>query len=482
MLRFRFIVVALLLVGLPMVEGVHGQSVEKVVDFNFFGSDDGSGVGSYSPLDRFVQVGSNLWFTTSKGGVYDAGSICRLDLVTTTLVTVASFDNVTGKAAESPLLVISNEAFFTTVNGGTGNKGTIAKINLSNGVITVLHDFDASGIPTGATPRGGLTRIGDYLWGMTSLGGVSNRGVLYAYDLVTGATTGVVQFTGADNGGQPFDGLMQLGDAYYFTTFIGGSTFGSQGLSLGAGTLTRLDFSAGTATVTRVADMVAGHSQFPASTPVALDTNTVYFTTVGPNSTPGAIVRYQLDTGAWSNVFNFVTNAPNPVLYGRQPGYNGMTLWQDKLYFMSRQGGSNNTGVIAVYDPASNAVTKLADLTGTNGLALGSASGSLNTGTLVEWQDRFYMYYPVTTGGTNNRGTIIRVALPSPPIAADSMVDLVNGSFELTWEGGYSPFVVQQCENLLASTWTNVLTNISSRVVNLPMESSASQFRVVGSP
>ena len=59
------------------------QTVEKVLDFTFSGDDSGSGVGSYAPLDRFTVVGTSLWFTTSKGGTYDAGTIARLDLATT---------------------------------------------------------------------------------------------------------------------------------------------------------------------------------------------------------------------------------------------------------------------------------------------------------------------------------------------------------------------------------------------------------------
>lgn len=485
--------------------GVFGQTVQKVADLTFAGSDDGSGVGGYSPLDRVVQVGSNLWYTTSKGGIYDAGTISYLDLASTTVVQVASFDNATGKAAEGPLLVVSNEAYFTTVNGGSGNKGSIAKINLTNGVISVVHNFVTNGLPTGATPRGGLSLIGEDFWGMTSLGGISNRGALFRYrphvlitslveevvndstnqvEVVTTGTTEVVtNFDGPVNGGQPYDGMLQVGDAYYFTTFTGGSTFGAPGLSLGAGTLSRLTFNeGGTAVVTRLIDLPAGHTQFPANTPVLYGTNHLYFTTVGPNSTPGALVRYDLDTGYWTNVFNFITNAPNPVQYGRQPGYNGLTVWQDQLFFMTRQGGSNNTGVLAMYSPQSNTVTKLADLTGTNGLALGSASGSYNTGAVVDWQGRFYLYYPVAAGGANNRGTLLRVVLPAPPIGYEGTTRMEAGSLQMEWAGGYAPFTVQQNYDLASATWVDVITGLTDRVVSASSLDAVGYYRIVGSP
>lgn len=127
------------------------------------------GAGRFQPLVHDLQG----------RGTYDAGDfISRFDLATTSLVVVADLDNNTGKAAEGALLVISNEAYFTTVNGGNGNKGTIAKINLTNGLITVVHHFVTNGLPTGATPRGGLTLIGEDLWGMTSGGGVESGRVV----------------------------------------------------------------------------------------------------------------------------------------------------------------------------------------------------------------------------------------------------------------------------------------------------------------
>lgn len=484
---------------------VQAQVVEKVADFTFYGDENGTGFGGYAPLKNVVQHGSNLWFTTSKGGAYDAGTISRLDLTSTTVVQVASLDNVTGKASQSPLLIISNHAYFTTVNGGAGNKGTLAKIDLASGVITTLHDFASSGLPTGATPRGGLTPIGEDLWGMTSLGGVSNRGALFRYrpnvqvtslveevvnditnlvEVVTTGTTEVVtDFDGAVNGGQPYDSLLRVGDAYYFTTFTGGSTFGAPGLSLGAGTLSRLTFGpGGTAMITRLIDLPAGHTQFPANAPVLYGTNHLYFSTVGPNGSPGALVRYDLDTGSWTNEFNFITNAPNPVLYGRQPGYNALSVWQDKLYFMTRQGGSNNTGVIAIYDPAVKTVTKLADLTGTNGLALGSASGSFNGGTVVEWQDRYYLYYPVTAGGASNRGTIVRVHLPAPPVELATTTTFGETNLLLTWEGGYPPFTVQRSSDLSQDTWTVVADGLTQRSVELPYGHQIELFRVWSGP
>ena len=49
-------------------------AVEKVADLNFVAV-DGVGFGGYEPLARVTQAGANLWFTTDKGGTFDAGLV-----------------------------------------------------------------------------------------------------------------------------------------------------------------------------------------------------------------------------------------------------------------------------------------------------------------------------------------------------------------------------------------------------------------------
>ncbi|MGC3960047.1 MAG: hypothetical protein QM813_19590 [Verrucomicrobiota bacterium] len=145
-------------VGFFLAFALQAQVVEKVVDLNIASSGPGG------PLDRFTQIGTNLWFTTEKGGVFDpAGTISRYDLVTREVTVVASLQNSTGTSPESSLLAIGDEAYFTTKSGGTGNAGTIAKINLNDGTVTALYHFPpnnattrGNGTQTGATSRSGL--------------------------------------------------------------------------------------------------------------------------------------------------------------------------------------------------------------------------------------------------------------------------------------------------------------------------------------
>lgn len=465
---------------------VRGQTVEKVADLSF-SAPDGVGVGGYYPLDRLTQQGTNLWFTTERGGTFDAGTVSRFDLVTRQVVQAASLDNNTGKNPDGAILVIGNEGYFTTKNGGVGNEGTIARIDLASGIVTPVYSFPTNANKfAGSTPRGGLSRIGHELWTTTSSGGASNRGTIVRFNLTNSVTTLVTNFDGPVLGGQPYESFTSVGDAHYFTTFTGGSTFGTTGLTLGAGTLSRLTFNgAGDAIIDRLVDLPGGYTQFPANRPELAGTNALYFTTVGPNTSPGAIIRYDIDSGTWTNLFSFNTNVFNPVLVGKQPGYNGLVHWQNELYFLTRQGGISNRGVIAKFNLASNSVVKLADLTGVGADSFGDAATGFNTGTIVEETNRFFLYFPVARGGKNSAsgitsgmGTIIRVALPAPSILLSLHRDEQDAT--LSWVGGYSPFTVQARADFASGSWTNLVEGVTNRSLTLSNLTGAAFFRVVG--
>jgi hypothetical protein len=339
-------------------------------------------------------------------------------------------------------------------------------------------------------------RIKDDLWTTTSLGGGSNRGAVVKFSLTTGLVSVVTNLDGPQLGGQPFDGLAQLGDAWYFTTFSGGSTFNTTNfinvqqsdgstvvltnkLPLGAGTLGRLSFQEdGTPVVKSVVSVPGGYSQFPALEPLPVGTNSLYFTTTGPNQLPGAILRYDLDTGLLTNLVSFPTNDASATAIGTRPGYSGLIEWLGELYFVNRSGGANSLGTIDKYNIASNTVVKLADLDASN---LGNPSGFFGNGTIVEETNRFYIYYPLTAGGANNRGTIVRVALPPPPITNSVAATATQGSVSLSWKGGYPPFTVQGTDSLGSGVWTNVIDSTTNRFITIQAGGNAGFYRVLGS-
>jgi uncharacterized repeat protein (TIGR03803 family) len=460
------------------------QKVEKLADFFLtYNSDSGEYGGLGGVTGRFLQVDSNLWFATTRGGSADVGTLSRFNLVTRQLDSpVALTNGITGKTPDTWLLNVSNELYFTTLTGGVGGRGTLAKLSLSNNSVTVLWNFDASTVNGGA-PRGGVQRIGDDLYGATSTGGISNRGVVFRYGLGTGAFAVVTNLDGPLLGGQAYAGIgaAASSNVFYFTAQVGGTTFATPGLNLGAGVLDRLSFDDnGVPVVTRVANLLGGFSQFPDAQPLVLS-NQVYFTTVGPNTNPGAIVRYDISSGAWSSLVQFNTNASagntNGVTYGTRPGYNGLVEWLGELYFINRGGGIYGKGTLTKYNIASNLLVKLADFDGVGAAALGDATGTFDaTGTIVQETNRYYIYYPLFQGGANTTsstssgfGTIIRASLPPQPLQA-SLAATDTDHFTLSWTGGYPPFDILTNSDLSVprANWGVAVSQVSADT-NVPV-------------
>ena len=481
------------------------NAVEKVYDLTYAGGD--FPYGGYAPQSKPTLVGTNLLFTTSKGGTYNLGTVSSLSLVTHEYTQIASLaaalGNNTGSLPNSPLTVIDSAGYFTCNTGGTSNKGTIAQIDLTPGstygTVTPLWSFtNYVGKGVIGNPRTGVTKIGDELWTMASLGGLSNVGAVVKYNLTTGIPTVVTNFNGTNSsgniGGYPYANPVLFNGDYYFTTFVGGVS--ASGVPLGAGTLEKMTVDgSGNATIAKLADMLPNdYSQFPCSTPCLVGTNSLYFMTTGPNSTPGAIIRYSLDTGTWTNLWSFTNNVYATNWYGKQPGNEGMTYWQGELYFLTRQGGTNNTGVVAKLNIASNTIVKLGDLAGPGAASLGGNGGGFNNDGLVVLEtNRYFLYYLVYAGGANTgagttgSGTVIRGYLPPLPIQSQ-LTRPDPSTVTLSWTGGYPPFDILTNSDLTVplASWSaitngiNSITDTTNWSVTLPASGDTLYYQVRG--
>ena len=301
-------------------------------------------------------------------------------------------------------------------------------------------------------------------------------------NLSNGVVSKFLDFDGT-NGAQPFGSIVPIGPNYYFTTFTGG-TNSATGFPNGAGTLQKLSFSNSIPYVTKLINLTTGYTAFPGGEPVLVGSNTLYFTTDGNASQPGSIIKYDINTGKWTNLFNFVTNAVALAAYGKQPQYEGApVLYNNQLYMTTFTGGTSNKGTIITFSLSNNTVTKLADLEGSGGLALGGSP--YNSGLL--YQDpvtgRNRIYFPISRGGVNGGatgfGTILSLSLPPPPIST-SLTN--NGSgLTLSWTGGYSPYNVDLSSDLSTPSWTtNWLSNLTNSSVDLSPRGGASFYRVSG--
>lgn len=173
------------------------------------------------PVGGLVQgTDGNFYGTTLEGGDYGYGTIFRTG-DSTQMFTLASF-NYTDGAYPSPVLVQGNDGNFygTTENGGATGAGTIFKISPS-GFLTTLYSF--TGGSDGAVPVAGLVQgLDGNFYGTAYEAGTNGFGTVFEIS-PTGAFTLRYSFTGSNDGGSPWGGLMLARDGnLYGTTQSGG--------------------------------------------------------------------------------------------------------------------------------------------------------------------------------------------------------------------------------------------------------------------
>jgi uncharacterized repeat protein (TIGR03803 family) len=97
-----------------------------------------------------------------------------------------------------------------------GCRGTLFSVT-AQGVETVLHSFGGPG--DGSQPEGGVTLVGDTLYGLTGSGGAYNQGVAWMWS-PSGGYKVLHSFSGPEGSG-PLGGLIFADGDLYGTTFAG---------------------------------------------------------------------------------------------------------------------------------------------------------------------------------------------------------------------------------------------------------------------
>ena len=142
--------------------GQAGVSNSLVLLHSFFGLD-----GELPKGGLVRDSAGNLYGTASGGGVYNYGTVFKLD-ATGTLSTLYSFNGLSdGAAPEGPLLLEKGKLYGANRSGGAAGAGTVFEVDPNTGTITILHGFappSGENLHNGGVardPEGNLYRV-DY--------------------------------------------------------------------------------------------------------------------------------------------------------------------------------------------------------------------------------------------------------------------------------------------------------------------------------
>ena len=221
-----------ILYGTTVTGGTNGLGVVFAVNTNgtfspvhvFSGFDPIAGTNAEGaiPYGTLILSGATLYGTADFAGDYGNGTIFKVNTNGAGFVAPYSFTGGNDGSTPDGGLVLSNNILYgTTAYGGSAGNGTVFALNTNGTGFTVLHTFTGSG--DGANPNAGLILVGNMLYGTAVNGGTEGWGTVFAVN--TAGTNFVVlhEFTGGNDGGNPYDSLVLSGNSLYGTASAGGN-------------------------------------------------------------------------------------------------------------------------------------------------------------------------------------------------------------------------------------------------------------------
>ena len=332
-----------------------------------------------------------------------------------------------------PSIIFSQEDYELwgmTFRGGKSDMGTIFKTDENAGNLEVQYDFfktDGYDIDSGVieasngkfyglSPYSGLYLYGVY-YDSDNIGGV-----LYEYDPVTGVFEtkfrfGVDEFEviNSTNGKRPEGALIEVNNKLYGMTREGGDH--------GDGVIFEYDYLQDT--FTKLHDFNDLNGRAPEGELTYASNGKLYgMTTVGGDYDDGVIFEFDLNTNTYTKKIDFDDNALNP---GRRPYGSLFEASNGKLYGLTSEGGTNDSGVLFEYDFLTNTLTHLFNF------GLAGTSGAYPLGTLVEGPNNSLELFGTTSeGGTEDYGILFKYN-----ISTSTYTTLL--SFASSNNLGYSP-------------------------------------------
>lgn len=150
------------------------SGAESVV-YSFQGGSDGAHPGS-----GLLNIGGVVYGTTPEGGgTLNLGTVFQVDTATGAESVVHSFKG--GRDGAFPfgsLINLGGRGYGTTTTNGLYNRGTLFRINPATGFKSVVYNF--KGGTDGDNPVG-LTNVSGTLFGATLLGGSADAGTIFAF-------------------------------------------------------------------------------------------------------------------------------------------------------------------------------------------------------------------------------------------------------------------------------------------------------------
>ncbi|MEM8509793.1 MAG: BspA family leucine-rich repeat surface protein [Bacteroidota bacterium] len=309
-----------------------------------------NGTNTYSGLVEFSN--GMLYGMTLQGGINNVGVLFEFNPSTNAYSKKLDFNITNGQQPSGSLVEAGNGKLYgMTRQGGVGNNGVLFEYDPLTDTYVKKFDFNGT---DGRFPRGSLIRANNgKLYGMTELGGATDRGVLFEYEPLTNAYSKKFEFD-VTNGSQPVGSLIEANNGrLYGMTFRGGTD--NVGVFFEYDPITNI-FS-------KKLDFNGTNGNNPYSSLVEAGNGKIYGTTTrGGSNGMGVLFEYDIVTDTFSKKLDF-----DGTSNGRSPWGILIEVSNGNLYGMTREGGINDFGVLFEYNLLIDTYSKKLDFNASNG-------------------------------------------------------------------------------------------------------------------
>lgn len=331
---------------------------------------------------------TGIWGVTTAGGHYNAGAIFNTDGSGNNYTLKESFFRYDGDYPKAHLLQASNGKLY----GMTASCCTFEAYGIlfEYDPVTKIYDkkFDFNDTINGSNPDGALIQATDgKIYGMTSKGGINNRGVIFQYDPVTFIYKKVFDFDDIQ-GSTPEGSLLQATDGkLYGLTSTGGSH--------DYGVLFQFDPSSGTYVKKYDFDEVTSGGN-PLGALIQSKNGKLYgLTSGGGKDGFGVLFEYDLLSSKFTKRFDF-----NGTTDGAYPFGSLIEATDGNMYGLASGQGAHGYGVLFQFNPVSFAYKVKVDFNE-------NTSGSNPQSSLIQASDG-KLYGNLQNGAAHEHGAIFQ--------------------------------------------------------------------------
>lgn len=336
------------------------------------------------------------------------------------------FSDAAVASPSSRLLQASDGALYgTTSAGGQAGQGTLFRLHPDGSGFALVKSF-GSGASDAARPFGAVIEASDgALYGTTEAGGQSGLGTIFKVGKDGNGYSVLMSFSGSSDGANPEAALIEASDGLLYGTASGGGT-NDNGVVFrigkdGSGFTTLVQFS-GTNGANPESELIEASDGMLYGTTASSSTNSIL----------GTVFRLQKNGSAFTMLARFLststikTNGASPQARLVE-GTNGM------LYGTTSSGGTKGMGTLYQLKKDGSGFAMVYNFSTNNTL-----DGRSPLGDLALASDGM-LYGTTFDGGTNNSGTVFRIAqdgtgyaviasLVSPRGPAAGLIEATNGT------------------------------------------------------